>query len=417
MRNNNRSFVKRFFRGSFYAILGLILLANLFIILSGRFYLYKGVYQTYLHGRTGPSIYDQDAFYLDTVQKADETISWLKSPNYNKAEIPKEYKSYLKGLETKAFLVFKGDELIFENYWDGHDVSTVSNSFSAAKTMVSLLIGIALDEGKIKSLDESVGNYIPEFNAGNKKTITIRHLLIMSSGLDWQESGKNPLSENAASYYGKDLYGLVTRQKVIETPGKRFEYQSGNSQLLGYVVEKATGMDLSAYAQEKIWKKIGTEYDAYWSLDGENGDEKAFCCMYASARDFGRLGKLILNRGNWEGEQVVSTYYMNEMFKNPDMKTDENVPNLRYGLHIWTFLGYENPVYYCRGILGQYVITIPNEDLVIIRLGEKRMESFQIPKDHKGDQAYLEKHISYVGHPTDLFKYIQLGKIIEQQSK
>jgi CubicO group peptidase (beta-lactamase class C family) len=417
MRNKKRSLIKSFLRGSLFVLIGIILLANLFIILSGRFYLYKGIYQTYLHGRTGPSIYDKDAFYLDTVRKASDTQMWIKSPNYNKAEIPQAYKTYLKELDTKAFLVFKGDELIFENYWDGHSQSTVSNSFSAAKTIVSLLIGIALDEGKIQSLDEPVGNYIPEFNAGDKKRISIRHLLIMASGLDWQESGKNPLSENAASYYGKDLYGLVTRQKAIEAPGKRFEYQSGNSQLLGYVVEKATGMDLSAYAQEKIWKKIGTEYDAYWSLDDKEGDEKAFCCMYASARDFGRLGKLILNRGQWEGKQIVSANYMNEMFRNPDMKTDENVPNLRYGLHIWTFLGYANPVYYCRGILGQYVIAIPNEDLVIIRLGEKRKESFHIPADHKGDKDYLERHISYVGHPTDLLKYIQLGKIIEQQSK
>ncbi len=127
-------------------------------------------------------------------------------------------------------------------------------------------------------------------------------------------------------------------------------------------------MDLSMYAQLKIWQKIGAEQNAFWSLDKEGGDEKAFCCMYASARDFGRLGKLILQKGKWNGQQIISEKFMTEMVKNSNLSTKEQVPNLRYGLHIWTYLGNRNPVYYCRGILGQYIISIPNENLVIVRL-------------------------------------------------
>ena len=233
---------------------------------------------------------------------------------------------------------------------------------------------------------------------------------MMSSGLDWQESAKNPLSENAESYYGTDLYGLVTRQHVIEKPGIRFEYQSGNSQLLGYVLEKATQMDLSVYAQKKIWAKIGAEHNAFWSLDEDGGDEKAFCCMYATARDFGRLGKLILQKGKWNGKQIISSAYMNEMLTNPSMTTKEKVPNLRYGLHIWTYLGTKNPVYYCRGILGQYIISIPNENLVIIRLGSKRGKDYTIPEKYRGDEKYIENHATKLGHPSDLFEIISLGQ-------
>ena len=401
---------KRILRFLGFIFIALFISVNLFIVLSGRFYLYKGISYTYLSGKTGPTIYDLNVFPSSTIKKSKRCYQWKKNSKFNTQSIPKKYNDLLLKLDTKAFLFFKGDEILFEKYWGKHKKETVSNCFSAAKTVVSLLIGAALDEGKIKSLDEKVGKYIPKFNAGKKKNITIRHLLMMSSGLDWQESGKNPLSENAESYYGTDLYGLVTRQHVIEKPGIRFEYQSGNSQLLGYVLEKATHMDLSMYAQKKIWDKIGAEHNAFWSLDKDGGDEKAFCCMYATARDFGRLGKLILQKGKWNGKQIISSAYMSEMLTNPSMTTKEEVPNLRYGLHIWTYLGAKNPVYYCRGILGQYIISIPNENLVIIRLGSKRGKDYTIPEKYRGDEKYIENHATKLGHPSDLFEIISLGQ-------
>ena len=408
--------IKKTIRFIGFLILGIFITANLFIILSGRFYLYKGISYTYLSGRTGPTIYDKDVFYNSTIEKSDSIQPWKINKKYNTQHVQQKYADLLKKLDSKAYLVFKGDELIFEKYWKGHKKETVSNSFSAAKTVVSLLIGIALDEKKIKNLDEPASNYLPEFKGGGKEKITIRHLLMMSSGLDWEESGKNPLSENAESYYGTDLHGLVMRQHAIEKPGKRFEYQSGDSQLLGYIVEKATGMDLSLYAQKKIWDKIGAEQNAFWSLDKEGGDEKSFCCMYASARDFGRLGKLILQKGKWNDDQIISEEYMTEMLKNPNLTTKEGVPNLRYALHIWTYLGGKKPVYYCRGILGQYIISIPDENLVIVRLGSKRGENYIIPEKQKDNKKFIQKNIAKIGHPSDLFELIKLGEEINKET-
>ena len=166
-------------------------------------------------------------------------------------------REYIESLGTKAFLVFKGDTLLYEEYWGDHTDETVSNSFSMSKTLVAILIGIAIEEGKIEGLDVSASLYLPEFRNDERKKITIRHLLTMSSGLDWSESGKNPLSDNAESYYGWGLRELVTNQKLIDEPGKTFKYQSGNTELLGYIVEKATGKDLTKYAEDKIWSKIG----------------------------------------------------------------------------------------------------------------------------------------------------------------
>lgn len=381
--------------------------------------MYKGIANTYLVGRTGPSIYDKDIFYsstLDAAEKSEQSV-FVHHENYNKQSIPKEYREFIEGLDTRALLVFKDDTLLYEEYWDEHDKQTVSNSFSVAKTVVALLVGIAVEDGKISSLDDKVAKYIPEFKNGGKDVITVRHLLQMSSGLDWQESGKNPFSHNAESYYGTDLYGLVTNQNLVDEPGKHFKYQSGNSQLLAYVVENATGQDLTQYAEEKIWSKIGASSDAYWNLDKENGDEKAFCCMYATARDFSRIGQMLLNKGKFNEEQVVPEWYYDEMIKTPQMTTDEGVSNYRYGLHIWTYFGNTNPAYYCRGIKGQYIITVPDEDLLIIRLGEARKDNFTIPKHLQDDKVYVEENKYNVGHCLGLFQYIALGKMIASQTE
>lgn len=394
-------------------VLILFLSVNIFILLSGRFYLYKGIYYTYLQGETSPTIYDLDKFYNSTVKAPEKTQSWAFKLAKNEL-ISKNDLKYMDTWKTSSFLIVKNDRVIYEHYWDEHHPETVSNSFSAAKTVVSILIGIALEDGDIKSLDEPVRKYIPEFSGKGKEKITIRHLLAMSSGLDWTESGKNPLSENAESYYGWDLRGLVTRQHVERAPGKEFIYQSGNSQLLAFILEKATGKDLSLYASEKLWKPIGSESDAFWSLDKENGAEKAFCCLYSTTRDFARIGKVLANHGKWNETQVIPASYFDEMVKNPEMTTEEGVPNTRYGLHIWTYVSNGHPVYYCRGIKGQYIIAIPDEQLIIVRTGHKRAPDTN-PEILK--TANTKANQEKIGHPSDLFEYIRMGREVAAANK
>ncbi len=404
--------VKKIFKIFGVFLLAVIITVNLFIILSGRFYLYKGIANTYLIGKAGPDIYDLDVFPYSTIEKAKEAFIWHKKAQFNTYQLTPSEKELNKTTETTAFLVFKDDSLLYEKYNEKHAPGTVSNMFSASKTVIALLIGVALDEGKIKSLDEPVGNYIPSFKSDDKKGITIRHLLQMASGLDWQESGKNPLSENAESYYGTDLYGLVSRQKGIDPPGKFFKYQSGNSQLLGFIIEKAVGMNISKYAEQKLWMKIGTQSDAFWSLDKKNGDEKAFCCLYATAQDYGRVGRLIMNKGSWNGQQVVSEKYMQEMLTNGAPINEGKLNNTCYAMHIWTYNDGEDQIYYCRGILGQYIAVIPSKNLIFVRLGHKRIPSmtteeyFQLKKAGK---KVVEKDID---HPKDFFQYVKMAKKI-----
>ena len=399
-----------------HTFIALFLTVNAFILLSGRLYLYKGIANTYLVGKTGPTIYDKDIFYSSTIN-ASGNEDWSEHEKFNSQFIPDNLRDYIEELETKAFLVFKGDTLLYEEYWEDHTEETVSNSFSMSKTLVGILVGIAIDEGKIESLDVSASKYLPEFRDDDRKKITIRHLLTMSSGLDWSESGADPLSDNAESYYGWDLRELATSQKMISEPGKKFKYQSGNSELLGLILENATGIDLTKYAEEKVWSKIGTTNNAYWSLDDKNGDEKAFCCVYATARDYARIGSLLLNEGRIGNEQIIPKWFYDAMIVPQAMETDEGIPNMRYGMHIWTYFGKTNPVYFAAGVKGQYIITIPEENLMIVRLGSQKKSKFVIPEQFENDMAYIRQNQYEVGHSLDLFQYIALGKMIKSQTE
>jgi CubicO group peptidase (beta-lactamase class C family) len=399
------------------SFLFLVIIGNLFIILSGRYYLYDGIAKTYLRGESGPGIYDLDLFAKTNIQPQKEHFQWKTHPKKNSYDWKTDEIAYHENWGTTAFLVIHKDSILYEKYWGEHNENTVSNSFSASKTILALLVGIALDEGKIKSLDEPIGNYIPEFRTLGRQKITIRHLLQMASGLDWEESGSNPISEAAEGYFTSDLHALVTRQLVGEEPGKNFNYQSGNSQLIGILLAKATKMTLSQYMETRLWKPIGASASAYWSMDQENGIEKSFCCFYATARDYALLGRLLLNKGRWGNKQLISSKFMNELITTPPLKMDEGTPNQRYGLHTWTYLNKGNPVHYFRGFRGQYILTIPKDNLIIVRLGMKREENFEIPDTYKNDANFLKRNQEKIGHSPDVFNYITYGYSIFNKLK
>ncbi|MDC0297350.1 beta-lactamase family protein [Crocinitomicaceae bacterium] len=406
--------IKKALKYTAYSLLTVVVIVNLFILLSGRYYLYSGIAKTYLRGKLGPTIYDLELFPVNTIKKANQPYNFIVNTNSSR-QLSKEDLDYHQKMDTKAFLIFQGDTLVYEKYFDEHTQNQVSNSFSAAKSVIGMLIGIAIEEGKIRSVDDLAGKYIPEFNKNGREKITIRHLLTMSAGFDWVESGANPLSEAAEGYYGSDLYGLVTRLRVIDEPGVNFNYQSGNSQILGFIIEKATGKSINQYTEEKLWVPLGARNNAYWSLDKEGGDEKAFCCMYATARDYALLGQLLLNNGFYNGKQVVPKWYIDKMLETPSMKTKENVPNMRYGWHTWVYKNKGNPIYYCRGLMGQYMIAIPNKNRVIVRLGSKRDSHYEIPPSRINDKKFRQQNDEKIGHTIDLYRYLNMSdKIVSQ---
>ena len=201
-----------------------------------------------------PVIDDLETFERDTVHHDPACIRhWPHAKSYNQYRLPSEDAAYLDSLHTISFLVIHRDSILFESYRDGWNDTLTSNLYSATKTIVGLLTGIALDEGKIHSLDDPVSRYIPAYNKGRQADVTLRHLLTMSGGMAWDEAYASLFSITTHGYYGNDLYELVTGLDVVDEPGVQFSYRSGETQLLAFVLEDAPGQTLSQYAEEKLY--------------------------------------------------------------------------------------------------------------------------------------------------------------------
>ncbi|HAP01823.1 MAG TPA: serine hydrolase [Bacteroidetes bacterium] len=360
-------------------LIGLIaLVAVVFILttITGTNYIYKAaLYNT-------ANLNDYKIFENRTVE-AGAPQPLPVSSDFNKIVPDDSLMKVLEKTKTVSLLVLKNDSIEYEKYWNGYSDSSYSNSFSMAKTIVGLLCAFARKDGKILSFDQAVGFYLPEFKTEDKSTITIGDLLTMSSGTDWDESYSSPFSTTTEAYYGTDLYKVATGVKGVLLPGVQWRYKSGDTELLGLVLEKATGKNLSEYASEKLWKPLGAEHPALWSLDKKDGREKAYCCFNSNARDFSRIGTLLLHKGNWKGNQLLDTSVI-DLYTHPLSIRDENDDTANYyGYQLWR-LPDRNGVFYLRGILGQYVIVIPQKNVVVVRLGETRGE----PIRHSYEEVY-----------------------------
>ncbi|MES2627703.1 MAG: serine hydrolase [Bacteroidota bacterium] len=375
-----------------WLLLVAFILFNTGVILFGKTYFYTAIAKTYLSGQSGPGIYDLKKFDSRTIPSRQHK-SWKKASDYNTKAIGKPGEDYLNSLGTKAFLVVRNGELFHEQYFDEHTDTTVSNSFSMAKSIVAMLTQIAHQEGYIASLQDPVNKYLKEFNKPGCEKVTLEHLMSMTSGLTWTESSGNPFSDNAEAYYGTDLTKLVEKMTPETTPGKEFEYKSGNTALLALALERAIGMPLSEYAALKLWQPLAAEHDAYWSLDHDGGTEKAYCCWYATATDFARLGQLMLQEGHFNGKQLLDSSFVAEARTAAPVKVKDGGENSRYSSRsFWLVQHKGKHYYYLRGILGQYIIILPEENAIAVRLGKKREE------------------VNEDGHPLDVYRYIDLAK-------
>lgn len=349
-----------------------------------------------------PKIDDRELFFRDTVSAPETPYLWAKSHDYNRIGFTAEETAYLDSMETVSFLIVRKDSILVEDYRNGWSDSMTSNIYSCTKSIVSLLAGAAYDEGCIASLDDPVSEYIPSYKKGLQAEVTVKDLLTMSGGMAWDEAYSSLFSLTTHGYYGNDLFDLVTKLEVSEKPGLQYDYRSGETQLLAFVVEAATGTTLSAYAEEKLWKPLGAEHDAYWLLDKENGDEKAFCCFHTTARDAARFGALMLDYGKWEGQQIISRDYMQQALSPAvHLKNEWGEDSLDYyGYQFWIqkYKGREYRL--MRGMLGQYIVAIPEYDAVMVRLGKKRSDE-------------------YVRESTvDLFEYMDMAlRILEEDAR
>lgn len=364
-------------------ILLLVAALILAVYISGYQYLFKGVRLTYLRGKTSSTIDDGKHFPARKISKGNAK-PWPIDKYYNKIALSPQLEKHLKDTESVSFLIIRNGKILQERYWDGYKNNTASNSFSMAKTVTVLLLGKAIDDGRIGSLDQKFSEFYPEFSEktfGND--LTLRNLATMEAGLDWDEDYKNPFLPNAAAYYGFSLAEVVFQKKIKQQPGKKFEYQSGATQLLGFAVGKAVGMPLAEYASAKLWKPLGMEQDADWTTD-DLGVEKAFCCIHSNARDFAKLGSLLLNGGKIQNIPLIDEKFVHQMI------TPTQNSNGVYGMGVWINDDAKIPHYYLRGLYGQYVILVPALDMIIVRLGNKEGQE----KDAKNRPAEVEFYIN-----------------------
>lgn len=328
----------------------------------GRFFIYNFA-----------GINDHKKFPKGDIAKPTQPFKFHEAKNTAGFKVPKSltikgekitFEEMLEQSKTVAFLIIKNDSIYYERYLNDYEQESTVASFSMAKSYVSALMGIAISEGYIKSVEEPIANYIPELDKSKFGNVTIEHVLNMQSGIRYNESYINPFGDVAKYYYGTNLKKYITKLKVKTEPGRELEYISLNTQLLGMAIENATKKPLYQYLEEKIWLSLGMEYDASWSVDSrKNGTTKAFCCLNARARDFAKLGRLYLNNGKWNGKQIVPEAWVKR-------STDRNETG--YSYQWWHLPTANRNDYAAIGILGQYTYVCPEKNIVIVRLGKNK---------------------------------------------
>ena len=269
--------------------------------------------------------------------------------------------------KTISFAIIRNDSLLYEYYAKNFSATANVSSFSIAKSYITMLIGIAIDEGCIKSVNDPITDYIIEWkNKPGFNLITIKDLLRHTSGLKFTENVFNPASDQLQFYYGTTLRKNILASSIKEPPSLHFDYQSENPSLLAIIIERSTGTTVSNYLQQKIWSQIGTEAAALWSIDskGPVAIEKAFCCLNARTNDFAKFARLLLNKGYWKGKKIIPEKWIDESI----YRSTVNGGKVTYGYNIGI-----GPVAYGSffpvGLYGQLLYIYPKKNVIIVRFG------------------------------------------------
>jgi len=350
------------------AIATLILVGVLYA--TNTDYLLKGMSNIYLRGHKTAFLSDYLYFDNDTVYKSPNPQPWPKHSQYNTLTVSEQLEQYHQKTKSVAFVVIQNDSVLYEKYYKEYQSDSRSNSFSMVKSMVSAALGKAIMEGHIESLFQKAIDFLPELKGEYAKTVTVGNLSAMASGQKWVESYYSPFSVTAAAYFVDDIAKLIMDQPIDSKPNQGFKYLSGTTQLLGMVIEKATGQKLADYMTEKFWQPMGAEHSAYWQVDSSaNGNVKAYCCFASNALDFARFGKLYKDYGRWGDLQILDSTFVAKSIQ-PIYPED---PEYGYGWWLENYKG--QSTFMMRGHLGQYVIVLPETNTIVVRLGHLKGEA------------------------------------------
>jgi CubicO group peptidase (beta-lactamase class C family) len=280
--------------------------------------------------------------------------------------VQRDPEAFLTASDTTAFLIARGDTLVYEGYFNraGHD--SVHTSMSVAKSVLGALVGIAIDQARTGSVDDPITHYVPELAARDRRfgQVTLRHLLTMRSGLRYDEGG-GPWGDDTATYYAPDLRALaLERTEIVEEPGRRFHDNNFNPLLVGLALERATGMPVATYLEGTLWRPLGMEADGSWSLDSRrSGFEKMGSGLNARAVNLAKFGLLFARDGVWRGRQLVPRAGV----RDPTLVAE--APARAYQYFWWVQDDRRPRARFARGKYGQHLYVVPASDLVLVRLG------------------------------------------------
>ena len=356
--------LKKIFKWIVISVIALITLMILSLCITGHSYILKAIRVVYLTGHKSAFIDDHKYFDNRTIDKG-VAQPWPNSHDYNTVKSTAKLDSIHKVNESIAYLIIKNDSIWFEEYYNGYTDKSKTNSFSMAKSIIAAALGKAVELGHIKSLDDKVKTYLPELKGSYSDKLKIKDLVTMQSGLQWDEQYNSPFSITTKAYFYDNLSEVMLDLPITSAPQQGFKYQSGDTQLLAMVLSKALPTTLSEFVSINFWQPMGAEQEALWQFNKTDGVEKAYCCIASNAKDFARFGKLYKDKGNWNGSQLIDSSYIKQSTFPSDPKDD------RYGYGWWLGQYKGKNIIYMDGHLGQYVIAIPEDDIIIIRLGHK----------------------------------------------
>lgn len=339
------------------AVLGIV------IKLRGDEYLMKGLWATYLHGEVSATIDDAKYFKTKTIEAGKgSTWGFAQHSDYRKKEVPQKLQQMLDKNATVAFVVIQNDSILYEQYESREAKDAGTNSFSMAKSITTMLTQIAIQKGILQGWHQKVKTLLPEMKGEHADEVELWHLSTMSSGLDWDEDYSNPWTITAKTYYGNHVKDVMLSLPIANAPGKKFNYQSGSTELLALCLMKATGKTMSGLASDWLWKPLQAERNATWHTD-DDGTELCWCCFNSNAKDFARFGKMMLHKGNWNGVQILDSSFV-QLATAPALAPE-------YGYSFWLDNSKGTNVFFQWGFCGQYIITIPEYNVVVVRLGRK----------------------------------------------
>ena len=377
--------------------LGVIILVVFAIIVSSRFQYFddfKSMISLVIRSQnTKASIDDYKFFDNVEIKRSDSLFEWPKHNLYNQIGSSKTLDSVHKKNETVAFLIIKNDSIIKEDYFLGYDENSMTNSFSMSKSIISFLFLKSVEQGTIPSLNSKLSDYFPAFNESNGGNVTLSDLSTMSSGLVWEENYKDLMGITAQAYVTKDLNKLMMGSKFSGMSGDKFKYLSGNTQLLAMAIEKANNSTIPELTYKWLWDPMGAKNDALWMIDSkEKNMTKAYCCLSSNAKDFAKVGLVYKNFGKINEQKLIDSSFISMSIK-PRFNS-----NPIYGYGLW--VGKQNNVdfFSLRGHQGQYVIVIPKEDVIIVRLGKRKSRGSDLNNHPSDFNLYITESLNILNN-------------------